>query len=113
MTTIENRRFALMVAIGIILFLLYQGWQKDFAPKTAPPPSPAAQAPEVPAGDVPAASSDVPAPSATGAPAPAPAAAAAVAEQRVTVSTDKLTAVISTQGGDLRQVTLLGYPVAK
>ncbi len=110
MTTIENRRFALMVAVGVILFLLYQAWQKDFAPKVAPPP--VAAPAEVPAGDVPAVLADVPtAPPAAGAPAAEP--APAVAGQRITVRTDRLTAVISTQGGDLRQVVLLGYPVTK
>jgi YidC/Oxa1 family membrane protein insertase len=110
MTTIENRRFALMVAIGVIVFLLYQAWQKDFAPKVAPP---TATAPEDP-GDVPTAAADVPtAPTAAGeAPRPAVTPVPA-AEQRITVSTDKLVAVISTHGGDLRRVELLGYPVTK
>jgi YidC/Oxa1 family membrane protein insertase len=120
MTTIENRRFALMVAVGVILFLLYQAWQKDFAPKSTPGPvpPPAAEAPAsgdvpsgAPDGDVPVATGEVPAASAaTPQPAAAPANAAA---QRITVQTDKLTAVISTQGGDLRRLVLLGYPVAK
>jgi YidC/Oxa1 family membrane protein insertase len=117
MTTIENRRFALFAAVGVILFLLYQAWQKDFAPK----PQPVAEAPAAPvddvpgatsgSDDVPAASSATPKPSAAD-PAAAPAAAAA-AEQRITVQTDKLTAVISTRGGDLRRLVLIGFPVAK
>jgi YidC/Oxa1 family membrane protein insertase len=111
MTTIENRRFALMAAIGVIVFLLYQAWQKDFAPKKATH-APVAEAPaEVPGDDVPVARSDAP-PAAPG-DAPKAAAAAPAAAQRITVSTDKLVAVISTQGGDLRQVVLLGYPVTK
>jgi len=110
MTTIENRRFALMVAIGVILFLLYQAWKKDFAPSVAPPQAIEAPA-EVPSDDVPTAPADVPtAPSAASSPVAEP---AAVAGQRITVRTDKLTAVISTQGGDLRRVVLLGYPVTK
>ena len=112
MTTIENRRFALMVAIGVVVFLLYQAWQKDFPAKPAPGPAtpPAAEAP---ADAVPAPADEVPAASgAAAAPAPAPATAPASA-QRITVQTDKLTAVISTQGGDLRRLVLLGYPVTK
>jgi len=112
MTTIENRRFALMVAVGVILFLLYQAWQKDVAPKTSAPPTVEAPA-EAPAGDIPAAPADVPAAAAVEAPradTPAPTAATA---QRIAVRTDRMTAVISTQGGDLRQVVLLGYPVTK
>jgi YidC/Oxa1 family membrane protein insertase len=117
MTTIENRRFALMVAIGVILFLMYQAWQKDFAPER--PAAPVAEAPvPAPGDDLPAAADEVPAASAA---APQPSATAAApgaqpepaAAQRITVQTDKLTAVISTQGGDLRRLVLLGYPVAK
>lgn len=120
MTTIENRRFALMVAIGVILFLLYQAWQKDFASKSAPGPAPVAEAPLTEAGeaaapgdDVPSAPTDLPAPSTATAQAGAVAAPAPAAAQRITVQTDKFTAVISAQGGDLRRLVLLGYPVAK
>jgi YidC/Oxa1 family membrane protein insertase len=110
MTTIENRRFALLAAAGVILFLLYQAWQKDFAPAVAPP-APVAAAEET--GDIPAAPSDVPTATAGETPraeAPRPAAAGA---QRITVHTDTLTAVISTEGGDLRRAVLLGYPYTK
>jgi len=112
MTTIENRRFALMVAIGVILFLLYQAWQKDFAPR--PAAAPVASAPAESADDVPSAASDIPVAPAGAPAADAPAAVTtAPSAQRITVRTDKLTAVISTQGGDLRQVVLLDYPYAK
>ncbi|MGH8481084.1 MAG: membrane protein insertase YidC, partial [Nevskiaceae bacterium] len=114
MTTIENRRFALMVAIGVVLFLLYQAWQKDFPARPVQQPAPpVAEAPgPSPAEDIPQASGDVPvAPAAS--PQAAPAAEPATAGQRITVQTDTLTAVISTQGGDLRRLVLLGYPVAK
>ncbi len=114
MTTIENRRFALMVAIGVVLFLLYQAWQKDFAPRLTPvveaPLAEAGQA-AAPGDDVPSAPTDLPAPSS--ATAQAVATPAAAAAQRITVQTDKFTAVISAQGGDLRRLVLLGYPVAK
>jgi YidC/Oxa1 family membrane protein insertase len=43
----------------------------------------------------------------------APEAGAEPAAQRITVQTDKLNVVISTLGGDLRRVELIGYPVAK
>jgi YidC/Oxa1 family membrane protein insertase len=112
MTTIENRRFALMVAIGVILFLMYQAWQKDFAPQVVPPAP--VTAPED-SGDIPAASADdVPRAAAGDVPraAAAPRQAKAGA-QRITVRTDTLNAVISTEGGDLRRVVLLGYPYTK
>jgi YidC/Oxa1 family membrane protein insertase len=116
MTTIENRRFALMVAIGVIVFLLYQAWQKDYAPRPGPVPSPAAEATapaEGPADDLPAASGDVPPASAAPAASTPATAATPASAQRITVQTDKLTAVISTQGGDLRRLVLIGYPVTK
>jgi YidC/Oxa1 family membrane protein insertase len=106
MTTIENRRFALIFGAGIIGFLLYQAWQKDFPPQ-APPPAAAAPVPEAAPID------DVPAASAADAPkgeAPAPTTAAAA---RIHVRTDVLDVVLSTQGGDIRRVELLGFPVAK
>ena len=116
MTTIENRRFALLVAAGVIGFLLYQAWQKDHAA----PPQPVAAADEpVPASaladEVPRAEAAPAAPAGQAAVAApgAPAAAAPAADTRIHVSTDVLYAEISTTGGDLRRVELLGYPVAK
>ena len=112
MTTIENRRFALMAATGVILFLLYQAWEKDFAPKPAPAPA-AAAAPLTGGDEIPSAPTEAPAASSAAAPGKVAVAAAPAAARRITVRTDKLTAVISTEGGDLRQVVLLGYPVTK
>lgn len=107
MTTIENRRFALLAALGVILFLLYQAWQKDYAAR----PQPAINAPlpeEAPMADeVPAAAAAEPASTR------ADVAAAEPAAQTITVRTDVLSVRISTLGGDLRHVELLGYPVAK
>jgi len=110
MTTIENRRFALLVAAGIVIFLLYQAWQKDFPPASTPPAA-SAPAPEAPADDLPPASA-APAP-ATPAGTPPAAAAAPAAPSRVRVRTDLLDVELSTLGGDIRRVELLGYPVAK
>ncbi len=109
MTTIESRRFALLVAAGVVGFLLYQAWEKDFAPAVIPPP-PSASAP--PVDDVPVA----PAAPAKAAGAAAPAATQATTaapEQRITVQTDVLTVVLSTLGGDIRRVELSGYPYDK
>jgi YidC/Oxa1 family membrane protein insertase len=114
MTTIENRRFALMVAGGVVLFLLYQAWQKDYAPKSgasaqsAPVPE---AAPAAPAGDAPA-TRDAPPVTATAKP-DAGAAIPAPAGTRIRVRTDLLAVELSTQGGDIRRVELLGFPVAK
>ena len=115
MTTIENRRFALLVAGGVILFLLYQAWQKDFAPHSAPPSASAPQPDVDPGDDLPAASSApaaAPA-SASAQPAATAAATASPTGARIHVRTDVLDVELSTEGGDVRRVELLGYPVAK
>ena len=114
MTTIENRRFALLVAAGVIGFLLYQAWQKDHAPRTAPVASTPVPEAAVTAdgGDIPSAA---PLPAAAGTPAAAPTAgtAQAAVDARIHVSTDLLNLELSTLGGDIRRAELLGYPVAK
>ncbi len=108
MTTIENRRFALLVAAGVILFLLWQAWQKDFGPQSQPPVA----APVAEPG--PALSDEVPAvtKNSNAAP-PVDAPVAAASEQLIRIETDVLRVSISTQGGDLRRVELKGYAVAK
>jgi YidC/Oxa1 family membrane protein insertase len=106
MTTIENRRFALITAAGAILFLLYQAWQKDYPP--AAPPLTAA--PDVEAPLAPAADDEVPTARAPDAAAPKEAPAAA---RRIRVRTDVLKVELSTLGGDLRRAELIGYPVEK
>ena len=113
MTTIENRRFALLMAGGVVLFLLYQAWQKDYASQPAPAAyAPAPEAVTPPADDVPVASAPAPAP-ARAAGAAEPAAAAPAATARIRVRTDLLQVELSSLGGDIRRVELLGYPVAK
>jgi YidC/Oxa1 family membrane protein insertase len=112
MTTLENRRFILFVALGVVLFLLWQAWQKDYV-KT---PSPVASAPIPELADEETDDLPVAAPVAPAESAPrdaAPAMPAATSEQRIIVQTDVFNAVISTVGGDLRRVELTGYPVAK
>jgi YidC/Oxa1 family membrane protein insertase len=113
MTTIENRRFALLMGAGIIFFLLYQAWQKDFPPQSAAPAATAAPAPgAVPADDLPPASA-APAPAAAAGDTPAATVAAPASGGRVHVRTDLFNVELSTVGGDVRRVELLGYAVAK
>ncbi|MCI0749394.1 MAG: membrane protein insertase YidC [Nevskiales bacterium] len=112
MTTIESRRFALLAALGVILFLLYQAWQKDYG-HTAPAAAAGTPAP-VDAMAPPSAENEVPTVAADTTPA-----LQAVPEiktgsgQRIRVETDLLIAELSTEGGDLRRVELKGYPYAK
>jgi YidC/Oxa1 family membrane protein insertase len=114
MTTIENRRFALLAAGAAVLFFLYQAWEKDFgeAHKSAPtatatPAAPLDETPE-PGDEPPAPSAAAPTAAKAGASTPPPDAA-----QRITVQTDVLTVVLSAQGGDLRKAELIGYPFTK
>jgi YidC/Oxa1 family membrane protein insertase len=106
MTTLENRRFALLAALGVVGFLLWQAWQAEYANK-AGEARPAATAPADgrPAGDVPAATTS-----------PAVAAgpgATAAGDAVIKVETDVLSVEISALGGDLQRLLLKGYPVAK
>lgn len=124
----DNRRFLLFCALGVVLFLLYQAWQKDHAvrPQATAPTPPSVIAPgETPARVRTAADEDeLPAPgvsSETSATSPAaitaekPLAADEVLrnEQRILISTDVLRVEIDSFGGDLRRVELLGIPVSK
>lgn len=110
----ENRRFILIALLGVVLFFMFQAWQKDYA-QTAPAPvasaAPAVTAPDeappsgaAPAGDAPTlASTEDPMPPAV------PAAAGGV----IRVETDVYSAEIALDGGDLRRLELKGYPVSK
>ncbi|HUR42090.1 MAG TPA: membrane protein insertase YidC [Verrucomicrobiae bacterium] len=115
MTTIENRRFALITALGVVLFLLYQAWQKDFPPR--PVATPTAGVAEPAPTDARGITDDFPTPSAaqpaSAGEKPIASETPAAAVSRIIVRTDLYDAVILTQGGDLRRLELLGYPVAK
>ena len=110
----ENKQLLLFIALSVVILLLWQAWQGDFAkkPQTATPTTSKAPA-----------TADVPAPPAQTAPAPtqtpAATASAVPAEkglahgERIRVVTDMLIAEIDTHGGDLRQLDLPRYPIAK
>ncbi len=107
----DNQKFLLIIALGIILFLIFQAWQQEHQP--APAPAPEAKAPaaqEVPEAPPPQASS----PTATATPA-APAPSAPVSPPRGTrikVTTDVIEVVIDAAGGGLRELKLREYPVS-
>jgi YidC/Oxa1 family membrane protein insertase len=105
----DSQRFLLLLALGLILFLILQAWQEEHRPP-APPPSA-----NVPAGPT---SSQAPQPKVAEAPAPPPVvattseAAPTPGGARVEVTTDVLDVAIDTAGGDLRELKLLAYPVS-
>jgi len=111
----ENRRFILIALLGVVLFFLYQAWQKDHPPSSA-------AAPAVLRAETPAAVTDEPAPraassaAATDAPTVAPTVATTARPaggDRVRVETDRYVAEIALMGGDLRRLELKGYPISK
>jgi YidC/Oxa1 family membrane protein insertase len=120
----DNQRFLLVLALGLILFMIYQAWQDEQRRATTPPPvastgapassgrpAPVSQAPqpgEVPA--VPPQESAAPAPAAPAA--PGTTATTLPAGTRLTATTDLFEADIDTAGGDLRVLKLRKYPVS-
>ena len=104
----ENRRFILIALLGVVLFFMYQAWQKDYVNQ----PVPVAASPTAPAAaveDIPTASTAVAA-TPDGAPtAPVPTAA----DTRVAFETDLFIGEISTIGGELRRLELKKYPLSK
>lgn len=109
----DMRRTLLWGVFLISLFLLYDNWMKHTGHPSllAPAPhKPAAVAPAPAPSGVPSAS--VPAPMATPGTVAAPVAAAsapAAAVQQVEITTDRMKATLSTQGGDVVRVELLGH----
>jgi len=108
----DNPRVLLAIALSFLVLLMWQAWMKDYGPTEQPAP----QTAEAPKAETPAApgagAEDLPA--AHEAPAPqesAPVAMQLPAGQKIEVHTDLFRAVIDTQGGDLREVDLLKYPV--
>jgi YidC/Oxa1 family membrane protein insertase len=84
----ENRRMVLIALMGVIVYFLYQQWQKDYGQASVAPP--AAMATLASGG-----------------------ASATAATDRIHVETDKLSAEISLRGGDLRRLELKDYPLHK
>ncbi len=104
----ENRRFILIALLGVVLFFMYQAWQKDYTAQPMPVASPAAPAVAA-VEDIPTASTAA-APTTDGVPA-APVVAAA--DTRIVFETDLFIGEISTIGGELRRLELKHYPLSK
>ena len=110
----ENRRFLLIITLGVILYFMYQAWEQDHAPA---PVVGAAEIPVEPAvGAAAPVDDEIPVPPAAGTQAgnDAVATPAATADlPRIRVETDVLQAEIALRGGDLRRVAFPQYPVTK
>lgn len=120
----DNLRFALLCALGVVGFLLWQAWQADYAERSG---APVAQSPQPASRDLP--DDDVPsidsAPSVEAGAKEAHSAGERTASlepargdglpggERIRVITDKFRVEIDTRGGDLRRVELRGVPVSR
>jgi YidC/Oxa1 family membrane protein insertase len=107
----DNQRLFLLFALALVLMLIWQAWEQEHTP-------PAQQGPAATVTTTPAprdmAAPDVPqVPAKTTSVAPAPLVQEALkSSARIQVRTDMVKAVIDTQGGDLRELDLLRYPVS-
>jgi YidC/Oxa1 family membrane protein insertase len=106
----ENRRFILIALLGVVLFFMYQAWQKDYVKQgQAVLSQPAANA--VSGDDLPTVpTTDTQAPTTHG---PVDAATSVATESRIRFESDLFVGEISTNGGELRRLELKGYPVSK
>lgn len=116
----DNIRFGLLCAVGVICFFLYQAWQTDYAPTQADAMADSAEQStgenytdrddDVPSLDSAPAGAD----EATNRPQTQQRKTAQNVPQgdQIRVVTDKLDVIIDTRGGDLRRVALRGVPVS-
>ncbi|MBV8062700.1 MAG: membrane protein insertase YidC, partial [Nevskia sp.] len=96
----ENRRMILVALLGLVLFLMYSAWQKDYG-------RPAASTPPAAASSSSGTNTAAAAPGADASP------AAAQSQQSVRVQTDVLVAQIGLAGGELRRLELSNYAADK
>jgi YidC/Oxa1 family membrane protein insertase len=120
----DNQRLLAWAFFGLMAWITYQTWVRDYAPPPVAPVSEQRSADEVPGLSSPALSSptslddlpEITAPTSAGElPATPAEAAASVAPSApvIRVTTDVLDVEISTLGGTLQKASLLKYPVAK
>jgi YidC/Oxa1 family membrane protein insertase len=103
----DSRRLILIFALFAMIYMLWMAWVREHPLETpAPAPTPSGAPASAPAADVPAAPAG-----------PSQAAAQPEPEQipsgeRIHVETDLMRVEIDTQGGDIRRLYLLSYPVS-
>jgi YidC/Oxa1 family membrane protein insertase len=101
----ENPRALLYLSLFFILFLIWQAWQQDYAPKTVMPTETATDT----SGTV-STALDTPEATVSMTTAPLPTQATQTPRKIVNVITDVLDLEIDTQGGDIRSLLLRKYP---
>ena len=116
---IEQIRTALIIALCVVSFLIWDAWQRDYGPKPPPPPSTDQPASDAAPSDAMSPSVDVPqAPPSAQAEATAAAAPSPVVDPgdsasggKIRVTTDVLDVEIDTRGGTIGRVALRSYPI--
>ena len=115
---IEQIRTALIIALCVVSFLLWDAWQRDYGPKPPPPASPEQPAsdagpsdPASPSADVPQAPQSVRTTTAA-TPSPADAVGDSGHGRKIRVTTDVLAVEIDTRGGTISRADLRSYPVS-
>jgi YidC/Oxa1 family membrane protein insertase len=106
----DNIRFVLIVTFAMLIFMLQQAWQLDYGPKpqVAAVVNPADNTKD----DLPNTASTLQSDSSTPTASTSPVASVSTAKI-VTVKTDVIAFEIDTQGGTIRNLDLLSYPVEK
>ena len=131
----ENQRLFLVLGLSLVVLLMWDAWQEDFgqpppqqqvaSPASAVPVPNAQQAP-VSQGDAPQATTPTQAPSSVPSDVASVPDTAAIANtkpvslgiaglksnQRIQITTDVLDVELDTRGADLREVSLLDYPIS-
>jgi YidC/Oxa1 family membrane protein insertase len=105
----DNLRPVLYISLVLVLFLIYQAWQRDYGPQPQPTPVTAEEALDMPDVGRPADLPEAPVTEAVDIP------VEAVPEPeraRIRVVTDVLDIEIDTRGGDLVRADLPTYPVS-
>ena len=109
----DNQRLLLYFALALVLYLIWQAWQRDYGPQAVPvaraPVTESTQESKAPPKDLPEAT-DVPQVEE-----PRPATVTTKqrpAGARIRVITDVLDVEIGTRGGDILRADLLAYPVS-
>ncbi|ACL74385.1 protein translocase subunit YidC [Thioalkalivibrio sulfidiphilus HL-EbGr7] len=107
----DNLRPVLYLSMLLVLFLIWQAWNRDYGPQ--PVAAPGAQEQVMDRDGVPAPPQDVPdAPVSEAVDAPTEVAPAEPDRRRIRVVTDVLDIEIDTRGGDLVRADLPTYPVS-
>jgi YidC/Oxa1 family membrane protein insertase len=106
----DNIRFVLIVTFAMLIFMLQQAWQLDYGPK--PQVAAAVNPADNTKDDLPNTASTLQSDSSTPTASTSPVVSVSTAKI-VTVKTDVIAFEIDTQGGTIRNLDLLSYPVEK